>query len=174
MPKSNGGGVTLLVCVALAFTWPRVPRKGSAPLSAVHFHTLRTLGLKPAVPREVVPSLIDATADRHGIDRGIFRALVKVESGGNQRAVSHKGAIGLTQVMPVNARHCGLPSPKLLLDAVHSLNCGAKLLRVELDRYRGDQVKALQSYNGGPKCVGRCKESLAYSQKVLSAAKKSV
>ena len=42
-------------------------------------------------------------AQRHGIPEGLFLRLVQQESGWNPSAKSHKGAVGLAQLMPATA-----------------------------------------------------------------------
>ena len=46
-----------------------------------------------------------AAARKHGIPEAIFLNLVQQESAWNPNAVSHKGAIGLAQLMPQTAKH---------------------------------------------------------------------
>jgi soluble lytic murein transglycosylase-like protein len=157
--KGGGGGVALLFSIAVAFTFP-----------APHwdYHTLRFWGVSPEPPRDLIEQEVLLAADAHGIDRRLFRALIKVESGGNPKALSPVGAMGLAQIMPFNHTRCGLQSPRDLWDVVHNTRCGARILSEELETYDGDVVKALQAYNGGPRCVGRCQESIQYSKKIIA------
>lgn len=148
--KKNSGGAWLVLGLGLAFVAP----------------------LESFVPPVDVDAAIDRAADRQGVPRNLLHALVQVESGKRIGVTSSKGAIGLSQVMPFNASRCGLPHSVYLRDPLLNLDCGAQILREELDAYGGNVVKALQSYNGGPKCIGKCRESLSYSSKVLALAGK--
>ena len=55
------------------------------------------------LPADMATAVYDVALSE-GIDPGLAFRLVKVESGFNPRAVSHVGAIGLTQVLPSTAR----------------------------------------------------------------------
>jgi len=52
--------------------------------------------------------LARSAARRHGVPEDLFLRLVQQESGWNPGAVSHKGAIGLAQLMPDTARRLGV------------------------------------------------------------------
>ncbi len=89
-------------------------------------------------------------ARRHGVPEDLFLRLVQQESGWNPRAVSHKGAIGLAQLMPGTARLLGV-DPE---DPHENLDGGARYL-VEQYRAFGDWRLALAAYNAGPGTVKR-------------------
>ena len=89
-------------------------------------------------------------ARRHGVPEELFSRLVQQESGWNPGAVSHKGAIGLAQLMPGTARRLGV-NP---LDPVQNLEGGARYLRWQYDRF-GSWRLALAAYNAGPGAVER-------------------
>ena len=91
-----------------------------------------------------------AAARRHGIPEDLFLRLVQQESGWNSRAVSHKGAIGLAQLMPATARRLGV-DPN---DPRQNLDGGARYLRRQYDTFR-DWRLALAAYNAGPEAVNR-------------------
>jgi soluble lytic murein transglycosylase-like protein len=162
--QNGGGGLAVLFCLGLLF----IPWK-STGLEKSKIATMRAWGLKPALPSSLLGDAIDAAADRHGIKRSTFRALVKVESGGNHRAVSIVGARGLSQVMPVNAYRCGL-YPDELFDPLSNLDCGARILREEIDRV-GNERDALAVYNAGKP---ERKAGQQYASLVLSLAKRLV
>ena len=162
--KEGGGGVALLFLLVMLFSC-------TTPHRVFDYHLLRFWGATPEAPRSIIEDEVITAADAHGIDRKVFKALIKVESGWNPKALSPVGARGLAQVMPFNAKRCGLRSAEQLWDIVHNTRCGARILAEELENYDGNLVKALQAYNGGPRCVGRCSESIQYSAKILAIVK---
>lgn len=89
-------------------------------------------------------------ARRHGIPEELFLRLVQQESAFNPKAVSHKGAIGLAQLMPGTARMLGV-NPH---DPQQNLDGGARYLRTQYLRFR-DWKLALAAYNAGPEAVAR-------------------
>ncbi|KHK02540.1 lytic transglycosylase domain-containing protein [Desulfovibrio sp. TomC] len=107
---------------------------------------------------------------RHGVDPGLVRAMVEVESGFAVRAVSPKGAAGLMQIMPGTGHDLGLADA---FDGANNLEAGIRYMHALLEAY-GDVRLALAAYNAGP---GRVKkggsvpdipETKAYVDKVLA------
>ncbi len=98
-------------------------------------------------------------AHRFGIPQAWIWAVMRVESNGDARAVSHAGAMGLMQIMPgtwanLRVRH-GLGSDPY---NVHdNIMAGAAYLRAMHDRY-GNPAAMLAAYNAGP---GRYDEYLS-------------
>ncbi len=76
-----------------------------------------------------------------------------MESGGRIDAVSHKGAMGLMQLMPGTAKMLGVDDP---FDPAQNLEGGIKYLSRLSDKYEGDLSKALAAYNAGPGRVDAC------------------
>ncbi|MEM7615592.1 MAG: lytic transglycosylase domain-containing protein [Pseudomonadota bacterium] len=89
-------------------------------------------------------------ARRHGIPVGMFMALVTQESNWDPQAVSHKGAIGLAQLMPGTARLLGV-NPR---DPEENLDGGARYLALQYAKFRSWRL-ALAAYNAGPGAVER-------------------
>lgn len=74
-------------------------------------------------------------------------ALIQVESGFNQFAISSAGAEGYMQIMPFWARRAN-KRPVNLFDVRTNLRVGCTILRYYLDRTHNDWVRALALYNG--------------------------
>ncbi|QFT62900.1 lytic transglycosylase domain-containing protein [Roseivivax sp. THAF30] len=87
-------------------------------------------------------------AQRHGIPEDLFLRLVQQESGWNPKALSHKGAIGLAQLMPGTASRLGVDPH----DPEQNLDGGARYLRVQYNRFKSWRL-ALAAYNAGPGAV---------------------
>ena len=82
----------------------------------------------------------------------LVRSLIHVESGGRQDAESWVGAIGTMQIMPSNAKRCGVKKEELL-NKRKNIACGVQILSEELKTYGGNTLEALWAYNGGPNAV---------------------
>ena len=87
-------------------------------------------------------------ARRHGVPSDLFLRLVQQESGWKPKARSHKGAIGLAQLMPGTARKLRV-NPH---DPYENLEGGARYL-AEQYRTFGSWRLALAAYNAGPAAV---------------------
>ncbi|XDA99702.1 transglycosylase SLT domain-containing protein [Sulfitobacter sp. LCG007] len=87
-------------------------------------------------------------ARRHNVPEDLFLRLVHQESGWNPNARSHKGALGLAQLMPDTARHLRV-NPE---DPRENLEGGARYLRRQFDAF-GTWELALAAYNAGPEAV---------------------
>lgn len=89
-------------------------------------------------------------AETHQIPQRVFLALINAESGFNAKAISAKGAIGLTQLMPGTAKELGVDP----LDPQENLIGGARYLSQQYERF-GTWPLALAAYNAGPTRVAR-------------------
>lgn len=89
-----------------------------------------------------------AAARKHNVPEELFLRLVQQESAWKHKARSHKGAIGLAQLMPGTARYLGV-NPR---DPKQNLEGGAKYLREQYETF-GSWRLALAAYNAGPGAV---------------------
>lgn len=87
-------------------------------------------------------------ARRHGVPEDLFLRLVQQESNWNPSARSHKGAIGLAQLMPATARYLRV-NPN---DPAQNLDGGARYLAEQYRKFKSWRL-ALAAYNAGPGAV---------------------
>jgi soluble lytic murein transglycosylase-like protein len=87
------------------------------------------------------------------IRKRFAQAIKQVESGGNAKAVSPKGARGSMQIMPATfeevAREMGIENADPF-DEATSDKMGEYFLNKQLDKYAQDPRLAFAAYNGGP------------------------
>jgi len=128
------------------------------------YHIKRFWRLPVSPSRAVIEQEVSRVAKKHRLSESLLRSLVQVESSFRVKALSKKGARGLTQVMPFNAKRCGLDAEQLW-DPSLNLACGAIILKQEIKRV-GSIEKALRVYNCGKTSCGK-----GYARKVLQVAK---
>ncbi len=104
----------------------------------------------PRVDSSDFDEFIQAAAERFGVQFSLIKAIIRAESGFNPRAVSHKGAMGLMQIMPENLRAFNLNNP---FDPEENIMAGARYIAQLLDRFEGKVPLALAAYNAGPSKV---------------------
>lgn len=121
---------------------------GNVPFNPFGDNTIQTLAGAPSG----LSLMIRETADRFGLDPALFESLIHAESDFNPGALSPKGAVGLTQLMPQTAKSLGVSDP---YDPQQNLDGGAKYLAGLLKRFGGDERLALAAYNAGPGAVER-------------------
>lgn len=93
-------------------------------------------------------ALARQAARQHNVPEELFLRLVQQESGWNPNAKSHKGALGLAQLMPQTARVLGV-NP---LDPKQNLEGGARYLSWQYRKFKSWRL-ALAAYNAGPQAV---------------------
>jgi soluble lytic murein transglycosylase-like protein len=96
--------------------------------------------------------IISEASKKYGIEAPLIKAVIKAESDFDPNAISHKGARGLMQIMPMNYRLLNVENP---FDPNQSIEGGARYLRDMLDRYNGSINLSLAAYNAGPGAVDR-------------------
>ncbi|MCK5185481.1 MAG: lytic transglycosylase domain-containing protein [Deltaproteobacteria bacterium] len=128
-----------------------------------------TLRKSASLLKEYNPRLGEVTAFRyackiyecsqHPITPELLTALIVVESSANHIAVSKKGAVGLTQVMP----RIWQINKKELFNPYKNIEVGSEILKYYIDKHG---IKGgLSSYNSGKK-----NRSLRYARYVIKVA----
>jgi len=148
-----------------------------APRAAVR-PTLRDVGpmrCSPAMGRraeqrdpEVAERAIRDAALRFGVSSKLIRSVIRHESAGDPGAVSHRGAMGLMQLMPATARELGVVCA---FDSRQNVVGGTRYLRAQRDRF-GSWRRALAAYHAGPARVERDhipSETRRYVRRVLES-----
>jgi len=117
------------------------------------------------------PDEIDRAAKIFNIPAELIRAVIAVESAGDTSAISHKGAVGLMQLMPQTAGQMYVEDP---VDPAQNIMGGTRYLRQLANDFAGDMVLVLAAYNAGPDAVRKYKgvppfeETRLYVKKVLA------
>ena len=135
--------------------------KATPPVSEAFVRTpiFRRLEAHPNVKR--YEPLIARHAAQHDLDVALVKAMVAVESAYEPTAVSHKGAIGLMQVIPDTAERYGITNDakrtveQKLLDPAINIGVGTRYLKDLLGLFDGDITLAVAAYNAGEGAVAR-------------------
>ena len=102
-------------------------------------------GVDDALARQVAWPLVENAYER-GLDPATVVAIILVESSGRPDAISNVGARGLMQIMPLHLGHWGCGTD--LHDIESNLCYGTSILEWNLDRFGGNERRALLAYNG--------------------------
>ncbi len=127
-------------------------------------------GIRHAVARDRYLPLVEEHSGRHGLDPRLVLAVVEVESAYRPNARSHKGAMGLMQLMPATAAGLDVDDP---YDPDQNLRGGTAYLARMVERF-GTLELALAAYNAGPEAVARhdgvppYRETREYVERVLA------
>ena len=108
-----------------------------------------SLQLSPGDHRAYSREIAEASA-RYDVPERLIRAVIRVESGFDHRAVSRKGARGLMQLMPETAALLGVRNA---FDPSQNIQGGTRHLRALMERFRYDLRLAVAAYNAGEKAV---------------------
>jgi soluble lytic murein transglycosylase-like protein len=144
-----------------------VPFPEPAPVSA----PAATVPAPPALPVTPYTDIITTLSRAHGVDPVLVQALIQVESAYKPRARSHKGAMGLMQLMPATARAYRVRNP---YDPAANVAAGVKHLKSLIDRW-GVEL-ALAAYNAGEAAVRKFngippyRDTRDYVSRILSLA----
>ncbi|WP_245779257.1 lytic transglycosylase domain-containing protein [Albimonas pacifica] len=160
---------------------PQVTRaRPLAPALAAAADWGRATGRAAERDRETARRIMDAhgsamlaAARGSGLSLSLLLAVAIAESGGDSRATSPKGALGLMQLMPATAAELGVSDAFAPAQAVPG---AARHLAALLRRFDEDPLAALAAYNAGAAAVEARRgvpdwaETRAYVPRVLAAA----
>lgn len=99
--------------------------------------------------------IIKEAANKYSVPEDLIKAVIKQESNYMPNAVSHKGAIGLMQIMPSTGVGLGVTDKEMLKDPYTNIMAGTKYLSQMLNRYDGRLDLSLSAYNAGPSLVDK-------------------
>jgi membrane-bound lytic murein transglycosylase MltF len=109
------------------------------------FH--RAVPPKTIVKNDKLHSIVEEKAKKHDVDPNLVRAVIRVESNWAPGAVSHKGAVGIMQLMPNTANAMGVRN---LYNPEENIDGGVKYLHYLIEKFNGNITLALAAYNAGP------------------------
>lgn len=122
-----------------------------------------------------ISAWVEDVAAEVKLEPALLRAIIRVESNFNHKAVSRVGARGLMQLMPSTALELREARAVSARDPRSNIRAGARYLRQMINRFDGDLNMALAAYNAGPAAVDRhggvppYRETRAYVGKVMAA-----
>jgi soluble lytic murein transglycosylase-like protein len=95
-------------------------------------------------------AMIRRAGDAHGVSPALLKAVIHVESRFNPRAISHRGARGLMQLMPHTAGELGVRDA---FNPWQNIDGGTRYLQSLVQRFDGDLHLSLAAYHAGPGTV---------------------
>ncbi|HET6278480.1 MAG TPA: lytic transglycosylase domain-containing protein [Candidatus Polarisedimenticolia bacterium] len=133
--------------------------------------------LPRATVEDIAGSIHDASG-RYEVPPEMILAVIRIESAFNTEALSHKGAVGLMQLLPSTAEQIARElsidwtGEEILRDPSANIAMGTYYLTKLLGRFN-DLSVALAAYNHGPTRIANLAEARAtlpmgYTQKVLN------
>lgn len=114
------------------------------------FYLKESVGSK--MEGESVSEVIARYAETFDLEEALIKAVIKVESDYNPKAVSSRGAQGMMQLIPGTARDMEVSDP---FNPDQNIRGGSRYLRLMLDEFGGNLELALAAYNAGPGSVRR-------------------
>jgi len=98
---------------------------------------------------------VQVAAKTHSVDVELLQAIIATESGFDHTAVSHKGAVGLMQLLPSTAQDMGVAADHQgdisakLTDPKTNIMAGARYISYLLKKFPGQIELAVAAYNAG-------------------------
>ncbi len=117
--------------------------------------------LKQSFSSKKYDDIIKKAQKRYGVEFSLIKAVIKIESSFNPKAVSKKGAKGLMQIMPMNYKTLSVKDP---FDPSDDIMGGTLYLQRLLRRYKYKLPLVLAAYNAGPEAVDKYKRIPPYAE----------
>ncbi|MCP3851792.1 MAG: transglycosylase SLT domain-containing protein [Gammaproteobacteria bacterium] len=108
-----------------------------------------------------IVNIVNEIAPGYNIEPRLILALIKQESNFKIKALSHKGAVGLMQLMPDTAKRFKV---KNSWDPKQNIKGGIRYISWLLKQYQGDVALTLAGYNAGENAVARYKGIPPYKE----------
>ena len=151
----------------------------AAPLSTAEARASRRIVAQGALPAARLPrsspemrQLIDRISVEVGVSADLLHAVIATESHYHPAALSHRGAIGLMQLLPATAKRFGALDPYV---PQQNLRAGAQYIKWLMQMFDGDLELVLAAYNAGEQAVVKAgrrippyAETQAYVPRVLA------
>ncbi len=117
---------------------------------------------------ESMDAIFEEAARTYQVPVELLKAVGKVESDFNPKAVSYAGAQGVMQLMPGTAKELGVTDA---FDARSNIMGGAKYLAQKLRKYNGDIDLTLAAYNAGSGTVAKYGGVPSFTRKYIEKVK---
>jgi len=146
---------------------------GAVAIAAVSAYEVKALADYGTFKSAAAPfrSAIAAAASKYRVGKHLLAAIFWQESRFDPLAVGKLGEVGLGQFRPIAALDVGISFDAIRSNVSVQIEATAKLMRLNIDRLKGDEFGALRAYNAG---IGNAKNSptasLAYALEVFNNA----
>ncbi len=130
------------------------------PVRSIKYETLETLKAKrnkTINPQHIYKCVnpwdvyIEKYAKKYGVNANLIRAIIYIESKGNPKAISKKGAQGLMQLMPQTANFMGISNP---MNPDRNIEAGVKYIAwLAYHNKEYDEKHLLWAWNAGNRRV---------------------
>jgi soluble lytic murein transglycosylase-like protein len=110
----------------------------------------------PRAPASAIPGAswmtgyVDRFSRANDLPPALVHAIIKAESNGERKALSHKGAMGVMQLMPFTSKRMRVTDP---FDPIENIEGGIKYIKELLVSFQGDLTNTVAAYNAGPAAV---------------------
>lgn len=127
--------------------------------------------------RDQIEKWVHLWAPEYSLEPGLVLAVISAESNFNPNAESHKGALGLMQLIPTTAKRFGVNNA---FDPADNMHGGMAYLQWLLQHFDGDVELALAGYNAGENAVAHYqgippyRETKEYIRRIAKTYQKAV